>query len=80
MTVGPTLAVSLEPLSHCRNVLSMPWGINPLSKTPPPSLLPSCPLLKSGTVQALPFLGNSPLYIGFSGTLPLKIGFFSEPP
>ena len=44
----------------------------PLSKTlPPPSFLPSPPPLNQQTVQAPPFLGNPPLYIGFSWP-PLK--------
>ena len=32
------------------------------------------------TVQATPFLDNPSLYIGFSSTPPLKVGFFSEHP
>ena len=45
----------------------------PLSKSlpPPPSFLPSPPPLNQQTVQAPPFLGNPPLYIGFSWP-PLK--------
>ena len=44
------------------------WGINPPLKNtaPPPSFLPSPPPLNQQTVQAPPFLGNPPLYIGFS--------------
>ena len=49
------------------------WGINPPLKNtaPPPSFLPSPPPLNQQTVQAPPFLGNPPLYIGFSWP-PLK--------
>ena len=41
------------------------------------SLLPSSPL-KYATVQD-PLFKQSPLYIGFSWNLPLKLGFFHEP-
>ena len=47
---------------------SVQWGINPpppQKKTPPPAFLPSPPL-KSANCPSPPFLGNSPLYIGFS--------------
>ena len=88
--VGPRLAVFLEPSGHCRNVLSVPWGINPLLKNitllfcypPPCSPFP----LDLETVQPVQpssphiFIGNSPLYIGFLWTFPLNIEFFSEPP
>ena len=39
----------------------------PRSKTPPPFFLPS-PLLKSANCSSTPFLGNPPLYVGFSWT------------
>ena len=55
---------------------SVHWGINLPSKTLPPL---SCQApLKSAKCPGLPFLGNSPLYIGFFMTPTLKIQFFSE--
>ena len=64
----------------CHGVHSVHWSITPpLSKTPPPSFLPS-PFLKSANCpsppppfQAIP----PPPDIGFSRN-PLKIGFFHE--
>ena len=53
------LPLKLFKLSH-----SVHWGFNPLSKTPPPSFLPSPPLNQK-TVQALSFR-QCPLCIGFS--------------
>ena len=55
---------------------SVHWGINLPSKTLPPL---SCQApLKSAKCPGLPFLGNSPLYIGFFMNPTLKIQFFSE--
>ena len=56
---------------------SVHWGINPLSKTPPPL---SCQALLKLANCPSPFFRQSALYIGFSWTrpLPLKVGFFSE--
>ena len=55
---------------------SVYWGINLPSKTLPPL---SCQApVKSAKCPSLPFLGNSPLYIGFFMTPALKIQLFSE--
>ena len=54
------------------------WGINPLKNTL--LFLANRPPLNRQTVKAPPpFLGNLPLYIGFS-LPPVKVGSFSEPP
>ena len=63
-----------EPEVYAKH--SVHWGINH-SKTPPTYFWPGPPL-NLQTVQA-PFSGNSP-YILVFWELPLKIGFFSEPP
>ena len=56
------------PWKFC--IYSVHWGVNPPphSKTPPPL---SCQApLKSANCPSPPFLGNLPLSIGFSWTLP----------
>ena len=53
------------------------WGINPPLKNTIPLFLANPPLNQQ-TVQA-PFLGNLPLYIGFSRSPPLKVRSFSDP-
>ena len=58
---------------------SVHQGINPPSKTPLPLFLAKTPL-NLQTVQAPLFRQFPPLYIDFSWTLPLKVGFFSERP
>ena len=58
------------------------WGINPPSKTPPPSFLQNPPLNQQ-TVQAPPppILGNPPYILVFQDPPPptLKVRSFSEP-
>ena len=56
---------------------SVHWVINPPQKHPLLLANPSSSIYK---LSKAPFLGNSPLYIGFSRTPPLKVGFFSERP
>ena len=60
-------------------ILCIGVSIPPHQKHHPHSLLPSPPPLNLQTIQA-PFLGNPPIYIGFSWAPSLKVGFFSEPP
>ena len=48
---------------------SVHWGINPPSKTPPLSFLPSPTPLKSTNCPSPPFWQSPPLYIGFSPLL-----------
>ena len=59
----------------------MHWGINsPPSKIPPPL---SCQVsLLNLQICKLPFLSNTPYILAFRQPppLPLKLGFFSEPP
>ena len=67
-----------EVLKSCENDIcwlmhSVHWGINPPLKTPPPLGQASPQICR---MSKPPFLGNSPLYIGFSWTLPPKNGFF----
>ena len=58
---------------------SVHWGINPPSKTPPPSFLASLPL--NLQIVQPPFLGNPPIYWFFvTPPPPLKLGFFRKPP
>ena len=54
-------------------------GYQPHSKTPLPLSYQAPHPLNLQAVQAL-FLGSPPVYIGFSGTPPLKVRFFSEHP
>ena len=58
----------------CIGISTPPQKHHPLFIAKPP--------LNRQTVQVPPFLGNPPLYIGFSCTLlpPLKVWFLSEPP
>ena len=51
--------------------------IVPYRVTPPPLFFAKLPL-KSPNCRSPPFLGNPPLYIGFSWTPPMKIRFFSK--
>ena len=50
---------------------SVHWGINPPLKNTLPPLSCQPPLLKLANCSSPPFLGNHPLYIGFSWTPPL---------
>ena len=65
---------------------SVHWGIDPSpSKKSTPLFFCQASPLKSANCSSTPlspFIGNCPLYIGFSWTLPppVKILFFSEPP
>ena len=54
-------------------------GVSTASSKTPPSFLTSPPLKSANCQSPPPFLGSSLLYIGFSWTPPLKVGFFSEP-
>ena len=54
------------------------WGINSPPQKHHPSLFCQAPLKSTNCQSPSPFLGNLPLYIGFSRP-PLKVGSFSEP-
>ena len=75
-----TMTVSKETKSTTSRSIIVCIGVS----TPSPSKAPLLsfsqgPPLNMQNVQA-PFLGNSPLYIGFSGKPLLKIRFFGKPP
>ena len=71
-------------LDNIHLIHSVQRGINPPSTTPTPSFLPRPPPpLKSAngpSPSPPPFLGNPPLYVGFSWTPPTKSWIFQWTP